>query len=90
MRVERRDRLTACEFLDRYQIGNRPVIVIDATEDWRAMDRWTPDFFSSHFGKMQVQIYGSPFELEPISKSLEEDECKASSSGHGLGLASRG
>jgi hypothetical protein len=52
------------EFSERYLYPNKPVIVTDALREWKALSRWTPEFFRTEFGDMKFTIndaeYGQP------------------------------
>jgi histone arginine demethylase JMJD6 len=54
--IERRANLSYAEFSDRYQYANRPVIVTDALRKWKAISRWTPEFFRTEFADMKFEI----------------------------------
>jgi hypothetical protein len=43
--IERRDRLSYEEFAESYLYALKPVIVTDALCQWKALGRWTPEFF---------------------------------------------
>jgi len=43
--IERRENLSNEEFMKEYVYANRPVIVTDALRQWKAVGRWTPEFF---------------------------------------------
>ncbi len=58
-------------FLSEYIQKNRPVIVTDAMARWKAMERWTPEHLSEHFGKERVQVYGDLFRLADIKPLTE-------------------
>jgi hypothetical protein len=70
MEIVRKARLTKEEFFVDYLSANRPVIVTDAMDNWRALAKWTPEFFLSEFGKFDVQVYDDLFDLLDIT-SLE-------------------
>jgi hypothetical protein len=54
--VERRARLSADEFFDRYYAGNVPVVVTDALETWPNLARWSPAYFAEAFGDAEVEV----------------------------------
>lgn len=47
--IERRSGLSFKMFMDEYIIPNRPVILTDASKDWKAYQFFTPDFFKKNF-----------------------------------------
>lgn len=54
--IDRRSNLSYEEFSGRYMYANKPVIFTDALGPWRALSRWTPNFFQSEFGDMTFSI----------------------------------
>jgi hypothetical protein len=43
-------------FLRDYLTKNRPLIIRNATADWPALRKWTPQFFKERFGSRMVQV----------------------------------
>jgi len=58
--IERRQNLSYEEFAGEYLYPLKPVIVTDACRDWRALKRWTPEFFKREFGGMEFLINEDP------------------------------
>jgi histone arginine demethylase JMJD6 len=58
LEVPRREHLGRDEFVREYVLGNRPVIVTDAIREWRALSRWSPEFFKTEFGSVEVRVAG--------------------------------
>lgn len=56
MEIERRANLSYGEFAKNYLYANRPVVITDAMRQWKAVGRWTPDFFKQEFGSMKFTI----------------------------------
>lgn len=54
--IERRANLTYSEFANEYLFANKPVVVTDALRSWKALTRWTPEFFKREFGDMTFTI----------------------------------
>ncbi len=54
--IERRANLSTEEFMKEYVYPNRPVIVTDALRQWKAVGRWTPEFFKREFGDMNLAL----------------------------------
>ncbi len=54
--IERRSNLSYDEFAGKYLFANKPVIVTDALRQWKALSRWTPEFFQKEFGDMKFTI----------------------------------
>ena len=54
--IERRPGLSQDTFRRKYVNSRRPVILTDAIASWKALSRWTPEFFRSEFGDRKVPI----------------------------------
>ena len=55
-RVEKRSHVARDEFIARYVIGSRPVVLTGVTHDWPAMQRWSPQDLKARFGHLDVEI----------------------------------
>jgi hypothetical protein len=54
--VVRRDKISRDEFLQEFYSTNRPVIITGMMDDWPAMSKWCPDYFSGRFGDREVEV----------------------------------
>src|SRR3984893_3880066 len=54
--IDRREKLSYEQFAKEYLYANKPVIVTDALRDWKALRRWTPEFFKKEFGSMKFTL----------------------------------
>jgi hypothetical protein len=54
--IEHRANLSCEDFAEQYLAPNRPVVVTDAMRQWKALSRWTPEFFRAEFGEMKFTI----------------------------------
>lgn len=54
--VEKRRMPSRDEFLERYVVGCRPVVLTDVARDWPATQRWSPADLKARFGHLQVEI----------------------------------
>jgi len=54
--VEKRSGVSRDEFIERYAIGSRPVVLTDVARDWPAMRKWSPKYLKEKFGHLEVQI----------------------------------
>jgi Cupin-like domain len=54
--IERRERISKEEFLERYYATNTPVILTGMMQDWSAMSRWCPQYFKNNYGSTEVEI----------------------------------
>jgi histone arginine demethylase JMJD6 len=61
--IERRNNLSYDEFARKYLKPLRPVILTDAIRDWKAMSRWTPEFFKSNYGSMVVTVEDRQYKM---------------------------
>jgi ribosomal protein L16 Arg81 hydroxylase len=55
-RIERRNNVSRQEFLEKYYSANRPVVMLDLMNDWKARTRWTPEFLKTTCGNEMVEI----------------------------------
>lgn len=61
--IERRSNLTYDEFSREYLIPNRPVIITDGLKEWRAVGKWTPDFFENQYRSKPLTIGGQTYAM---------------------------
>ncbi|MBX3609532.1 MAG: cupin-like domain-containing protein [Hydrogenophaga sp.] len=54
--VEKRSRVSLNEFVDKYVVGSRPVVLTDVAHDWPAMTRWSPEDLRARFGHLEVEV----------------------------------
>jgi ribosomal protein L16 Arg81 hydroxylase len=54
--VERRAGVGREEFLADYYAANRPVLLEDVCDDWRALERWTPEYLTQILGHQEVEV----------------------------------
>lgn len=54
--IEHRANLGYEEFAERYLYANKPVVVTDALREWKAVSRWTPEFFKHEYGDVKFMI----------------------------------
>lgn len=55
--IDKRENLSKKEFIQEYVLKNRPVVLKDAARDWRALSKWTPEFFREHYGSKKVPVF---------------------------------
>ena len=60
-RIKREANLSYEDFARKYLYTNTPVIVTDALRHWKAVQRWTPEFFKSEFGDMKFSIASTEY-----------------------------
>jgi|SRR6185436_1098734 len=61
--IDRRDRLTAKEFLNEYIIPNKPVVLTDAASEWKAHKVFTPEFFKKNFPNKVATLKGKQYTM---------------------------
>ncbi len=54
--VEKRANVPLSEFLEKYVVGSRPLVLTDVARDWPAMARWSPQDLRARFGHLQVEV----------------------------------
>lgn len=64
--IERVQDITLADFVARYRKPRRPVILLDALQDWSALRRFTPDFFRREFAERPVRIRGCNYRLGEV------------------------
>lgn len=69
--IEHREKLSYEEFAKDYLYANKPVVITDALREWKALSRWSPEFFKQEFGDMK-------FTLDEVSKGKSEYKGKGS------------
>lgn len=61
--IDRHKNLTQKELLHEYVIPRKPVILTEAALQWKAIKRWTPEFFKSEYGHIRRQIKGKEYSI---------------------------
>lgn len=61
--VEKKYGMSYKEFSENHLFANYPVVIGDACKDWKAKDKFTPDFFKSTYGDREVNVEGKIFRL---------------------------
>ena len=54
--VERRSNVPREEFLDKYYAANRPLILLDLMNDWKARKLWNPEYLKATCGNERVEV----------------------------------
>ena len=71
-KIRRRSGLSREEFLREYREPRVPVILTDATTQWPALSKWSPDFFKTRYSSTQVKIDGRYASDGQMGRSLGE------------------
>jgi hypothetical protein len=61
--VEKKYGMSYEEFSKEHLFKSHPVVIGDATGDWPARTKFTPDFFRAHYGQRKVKVQGQTFML---------------------------
>jgi hypothetical protein len=56
IQVEKRTGLSHKEFVNEYLEPCRPVVISDATTEWKAHERWSTSYFREKFGNRKVHV----------------------------------
>jgi hypothetical protein len=59
------------EFARGYLYPNKPVVLRDALRGWKALERWSPEFFRDQFGDFQFTITDTEYGQGGTSQSAE-------------------
>ena len=54
--VERRNHVSTAEFMERYVLGSRPLVLTNVARDWPALQRWSPTDLKARFGHLDVEV----------------------------------
>lgn len=75
MQLERVNGITPDEFRNEFVAKRKPVILQDATKNWKALEKWSAEFWKNNYGKRRVVIDEKEYFLEDvINLSLKSDE----------------
>ena len=61
--IERRSGLSWDTFLNEYVRPNKPVILTDASKDWKAKGLFSPEYFKTNFPDKTASIGGVRYRL---------------------------
>src|SRR6202051_4250666 len=71
--IDKRENLSRKEFLHEYVLKNRPVVLKDACKAWKAIGRWTPEFFKANYGSRKVPVFERKRAVTVRDKILMQD-----------------
>src|SRR5687768_16436231 len=69
--IDRRSGLTRADFARDYLNPPRPVILTDALSHWRALGRWSPEFFRTQYPHLEVQVDDQRMTLGELVDRIE-------------------
>ena len=61
--IDRRYLLPYEDFAREYLFPGKPVIISGGLAGWQAFDKWTPDYFKTNFGSMNLSIDGKNYTM---------------------------
>ena len=71
--IDKRENLSSKEFLNEYVLKNRPVVLKDACKDWKAIGKWTPEFFKEKYGTRTAPVFERKRTVTVRDKVLMQD-----------------
>ena len=71
--IDKRENLSRKEFLNEYVLKNLPVVLKDACKDWKAIGKWTPEFFKENYGTRTVPVFERKRAVTVRDKVLMQD-----------------
>ncbi|HEY7165507.1 MAG TPA: cupin-like domain-containing protein [Candidatus Binatia bacterium] len=72
--VERKANLAHDRFVAEHLEQSRPVILTDAISHWRALKKWTPDFFLQRYARVKVTIDGRSYAMSDFIDLVLDSE----------------
>ena len=64
--IARQNSLDAGTFMYDYMRPGRPVVATDATWNWAALTRWTPEFFAERYGAREFTVDGRRYTMREL------------------------
>lgn len=61
--IDRHKNLTPKELINEYVNKGKPVILTEAARQWKAMEKWTPDFFKTQYGQIEKTVNGRKIKI---------------------------
>jgi len=61
--IERRINLSYEEFASEYLFPKKPVVISGAVRNWPALSTWTPDYFKTRYGSLNLTIDGQRYTM---------------------------
>ncbi len=74
-KIDRIKNISPDEFRAEYVAKRKPVIIEDATKNWKALEKWTPKFWSENYENKIVEVDNKRYSLaQIIDLSLNSNE----------------
>jgi histone arginine demethylase JMJD6 len=67
-----REGLTYDEFANEFMYPLRPVVLKNALKDWKAIKKWTPQFFRENYSTKKLTIDDREYLMEPFIDLVEQ------------------
>ncbi len=61
--IDRHRNLSSKELMNEYVKKGKPVILTEAALQWKAMEKWTPEFFKSQYGHVEKTVNGRKIKI---------------------------
>ncbi|HXW54946.1 MAG TPA: cupin-like domain-containing protein [Candidatus Cybelea sp.] len=61
--VVRRNRPSYSEFAHEFLYPRQPLIITGGLDNWKALTRWTPQFFKAKYGSVRLDVENQPYTL---------------------------
>jgi histone arginine demethylase JMJD6 len=61
--IDRRHKLPYEDFVHEYLFPNKPVVLSGALDSWGALAKWTPGYFKTKYGSMDLAIDGQDYTM---------------------------
>lgn len=58
MKIDRHKNLSQEDLINEYVSKRKPVILTEAASQWKAIGKWTPEFFKSKYGHIERSVNG--------------------------------
>lgn len=71
IQIDRRSGLTHSEFVNEYRNPNKPVILTDISNKWKASKKFSLEYFQDNFGARKVKIAGKYYKLSEFIELLK-------------------
>ncbi len=63
MKVDRHKNLSQSELINEYVSKGKPVILTEAALPWKAIEKWTPEFFKTNYGHIERSVNGKKIKM---------------------------
>lgn len=64
MTIDRHKNLSQRDLMHEYVLQGKPVILTEAALQWKAMEKWTPDFFKTKYKHIKKEVSGRTINMD--------------------------